>query len=122
MRVYPLIWLRTFLSVSILLLCGARAASAAAGVQIPRVSSPPRLEDFQEMTPRGNSAQLAKVADFIQQNPSDGKPATQRTDVYLGYDAANLYLVWECWDKDPQAIRGHLTRREPVTPPDDAYV
>ncbi|MDQ1387955.1 MAG: hypothetical protein QOF56_1409 [Acidobacteriaceae bacterium] len=126
MRVYPLIWLRTFRSVSILLIyfstCGAHAASAAAGVQIPRVSSPPRLEDFQEMTPSVNSAQLAKVTDFIQQSPSDGKQATERTDVYLGYDAANLYLVWVCWDKDPQAIRGHLTRREAVTPPDDDYV
>ncbi len=75
-----------------------------------------------DMTPRGNSAQLAKVTDFIQQQPSDGKPATQRTDVYLGYDAANLYLVWVCWDKDPHAIRGHMTRREAVTPPDDDYV
>src|SRR3984893_12786746 len=73
-------------------------AQAATTVRIPRVSNPPRLEDFEEMTPRGNSAQLAKVTDFIQQQPSDGKPATQHTDVYLGYDAANLYMMWVCWD------------------------
>jgi len=74
------------------------------------------------MTPRGDAAQLAKVTDFIQQAPSDGKPATQRTEVYLGYDRANLYMIWVCWDKDPKAIRGHLTRREAVTPPDDDYI
>ena len=118
MRVYRLIRLDVFLSFSIFLLVfGTHDAIAAAGIRIARVSAPPRLEDFEEMTPRGNSAQLAKVTDFIQQQPSDGKPATQRTDVYLGYDTANLYMVWVCWDKDPRAIRGHLTRREAVPVP-----
>jgi hypothetical protein len=122
MHVHRLLRPNVLLSFSIFLISGTHIAGAAAGVRIPRVSSPPRLEDFQDMTPRGASTQLAKVTDFIQQQPSDGKPATQRTDVYLGYDAANLYLIWVCWDKDPQAIRGHLTRREAVTPPDDDYV
>ena len=122
MRVYQLTRLHVFLSLAIFLIFGTHDAIAASGVRIARVSAPPRLEDFEDMTPRGNSTQLAKVTDFIQQQPSDGKPATQRTDVYLGYDTANLYMVWVCWDKDPHAIRGHLTRREAVTPPDDDYV
>ncbi len=106
----------------IFLIFGAQAGKAAAGVKIPRVTNPPRLEDFIEMEPRGDATQLAKVTDFIQQQPSDGKPATQRTDVYMGYDQANLYLIWVCWDADPHAIRAHMTRREAVTPPDDDYV
>jgi hypothetical protein len=122
MRVHRLVRLKVFVSFSVFLLFATHAASAATEVRIARVSAPPRLEDFDDMTPRGNSAQLAKVTDFIQQQPSDGKPATQSTDVYLGYDSANLYLVWVCWDKDPHAIRGHLTRREAVTPPDEDYV
>jgi hypothetical protein len=103
-------------------LLGTPAAGAASDVKIPRITNPPKIEDFAEMTPSGNSTQLAKVTDFIQQAPSDGKPATQRTDVYMGYDAANLYLIWVCWDTNPHAIRAHLTRREEVTPPDDDYV
>jgi Domain of unknown function (DUF5916) len=114
--------LRLLLLAGTFLISGTPIASAAAGVRIPRVSAAPRLEDFQDMTPRGSSAHLAKVTDFIQQAPSDGKPATQRTEVYLGYDSSNLYLVWVCWDTNPGAIRGHLTRREAVTPPDDDYV
>src|SRR3984957_17537368 len=110
MRVHRLVRLKVFVSFSVILLFATHAASAATEVRIARVSAPPRLEDFEDMAPRGNSAQLAKVTDFIQQQPSDGKAATQRTDVYLGYDGANLYLVWVCWDKEPQAIRGHLTR------------
>jgi hypothetical protein len=97
-------------------------ARAADGVRIPRVTTPPRLEDFENMQPGGNATQLAKVTDFIQQQPSDGQPATQRTDVYLGYDQANLYIVWVCWDTDPHAIRRHMTYREAFTPPDDDYV
>jgi hypothetical protein len=109
--------------LSCILVTGTHCAAAdAPAVNIPRVSSPPKLEDFAEMTPRGDSTQLAKVTDFIQQAPSDGKPATQRTEVYMGYDKANLYLVWVCWESNPGAIRGHLTRREEVTPPDDDYV
>lgn len=97
-------------------------AGAADGVRVPRVSNPPRIEDFQSMAPTGAATQLAKVTDFIQQTPSDGQPATQRTDVYLGYDNANLYVVWVCWHTDPHAIRAHMTRREAVTPPDDDFV
>lgn len=74
------------------------------------------------MTPHGNATQLAKVEGFIQQAPSDGQPGTERTEVYLGYDSANLYIIWVCWDSKPHAMRGHLTRREAVTPPDDDYV
>src|SRR5258708_7872115 len=122
MHVNRLIRVNIVLSLGISLLSGTPTASAAAGVRIPRITTPPRLEDFEDMAPRGSSAPLAKVSDFIQQQPSDGKAATQRTDVYLGYDASNLYTVWVCWDSDPKAIRGHLTRREAVTPPDDDYV
>ena len=95
---------------------------AASSVQIPRVSRPPRLEDFEEMKPQGAATELRKVSGFTQQQPSDGKPATQPTDVYIGYDLTNLYVVWVCWDSNPHAIRAHLTRREAVTPPDDDYV
>jgi hypothetical protein len=122
MHVHRLNRLDFFLLCGIFLVSSAHSADAAASVRIPRVSNPPRLEDFEDMAPRGNSTQLAKVTDFIQQQPSDGKPATQRTDVYLGYDTANLYMVWVCWDTDPHAIRAHMTRREAVTPPDDDYV
>jgi hypothetical protein len=110
------------LSAIVLAATTVARAAAPASVRIPRVSRPPRLEDFEDMAPSGDSTQLAKLTDFIQQQPSDGKPATQRTDVYLGYDGANLYAIWVCWDTDPHAIRAHLTRREAVTPPDDDYI
>ena len=104
-----------------IVLCSS-LAGAASSVQIPRVSRPPRLDDFEGMKPHGAAAELRKLSGFTQQAPSDGKPASDPTDIYVGYDATNLYLVWVCWDADPHAIRAHLSRREGVTPPDDDYV
>src|SRR5258708_35140910 len=94
MHVNRLIRVNIVLSLGIFLLSGTCTASAAAGVRIPRITTPPRLEDFEDIAPRGSSAQLAKGFDFIPQQTPPGEAATQRTHVYLGYEAANLYTVW----------------------------
>jgi hypothetical protein len=74
------------------------------------------------MAPQGAGLQLRRVGDFVQHDPSDGKPATERTEGYLGYDESNLYVVMVCWD-DKQGVRADLTRREPAQPFDsDDYV
>ncbi len=51
---------------------------------------------------------------FIQRDPVDGDPASQHTDVYLGYDDLNLYVVFVAFDDEPDRIRAHLNRRENV--------
>ena len=74
------------------------------------------------MTPHGAALGLRRVTDFIQNQPSDGRPGTEHTDGYLGYDDANLYIVLVCWN-DKGTVRADLTRREPATPFDsDDYV
>ncbi len=82
---------------------------------IPRVDRPPTLEDFLEMRPnREVDGRLAKVTNFIQREPSDGEPATQRTEVYLGYDDKNLYIIFLAFDSEPGKVRARLARRESV--------
>ncbi len=88
---------------------------AAGSLRLARVSHPPHIDDFEDMAPTGAGRELARVSEFIQQAPSDGQPATERTDAYLGYDSANLYVAFVCWEA-PRGIRGHLSRREPSTP------
>ena len=74
------------------------------------------------MTPQGAATELQHVTDFLQRTPSDGEPATERTDGYFGYDQSNLYIVMVCWDRK-HGVRANLTRREPSTPFDsDDYV
>ena len=101
------------------LLLGSPVAWPAAAdrptVTIPRVDRAPKLEDFLEMKPSGDwEGKLAKVEGFIQRNPSDGQPSTQRTEVYLGYDDKNLYAVFICFDSEPAKIRARMAQRENV--------
>ncbi|HUB02872.1 MAG TPA: DUF5916 domain-containing protein [Terriglobales bacterium] len=84
-------------------------------INIPRVSRPPKLEEFLTMEPapywRGK---LAKVDQFTQRVPSDGAPASQRTEAYLGYDDKNLYAIFICFDSERQKTRARLSRREDI--------
>ncbi|HLJ27369.1 MAG TPA: DUF5916 domain-containing protein [Candidatus Angelobacter sp.] len=92
--------------------------SAKRTVQIPFIARPPKMEEFESM--EASRSDMVKVSGFIQQNPTDGAEPTQRTEVYMGYDHQNLYVVWLCFDKEPQKIRAHLGRRENIF--DDDYV
>jgi hypothetical protein len=98
------------------------SCEAAPSVTIPRVTRAPKLEDFSDMVPQGAATELRHINSFIQRTPSDGQPATERTEAYFGYDQSNLYIVLVCWDSK-HAVRANLTRREPSTPFDsDDYI
>ncbi len=58
--------------------------------------------------------QLAKVDRFTQRIPSDGSPVSQRTEAYLGYDDKNLYVIFICFDSEPEKLRARLSRREDI--------
>jgi hypothetical protein len=46
----------------------------------------------------------AKLGGFTQLEPNEGQPATEPTDVYLGFDKDNLYIGVRCHDDDPKRI------------------
>src|SRR5215467_11292873 len=94
------------------------AATLPKVIHIPRISRPPKLEEFESM--HNERTDMARVSGFIEKDPIDGAQPTQQTDVYMGYDHQNLYVVWICFDKEPGKIRAHLSRRENIF--DDDYV
>jgi hypothetical protein len=96
----------------VLALCLPTWCVAAPSVAIPRIAQAPKLEDFEGMSANGAAAQLQHISGFIQNFPSDGQPATERTEAYLGYDQTNFYIVLLCWDHE-HGVRANLTRREP---------
>ena len=84
-------------------------------IQIPRVSEPPKLDEFLGMeVPSRWQGKLAKVDRFTQRVPSDGAPVSQRTEAYLGYDDKYLYTIFICFDNEPQKLRARLSRREDI--------
>ncbi len=97
----------------------ARAESGPNGpravLTIPRVDEAPVLEDYLNMKPNGRAeGRMAKVEGFIQYRPRDGEPATQRTEVYVGYDDKNFYAVFIAFDTERSKTRARLTRRDDV--------
>jgi hypothetical protein len=82
-------------------------------IRIPRLEAPPRLEDFASMEPSSDVARsMTRVDGFRQNTPRDGAPVSQRTEAYLGYDETNVYIVFVCFDSEPDRIRATLSRRE----------
>jgi len=55
---------------------------------------------------------------FTQNDPQDGAPATEPTDVWLAYDDHALYVAAFCHDSDPAKIRKRLGRRDAQTDSD----
>jgi hypothetical protein len=91
-------------------------------IAIPRLARAPSLEDFALMKPDGEVArQMTRVSGFVQRDPHDGAPVSQRTEAYLGYDEKNLYVVFVCFDA-PGLVRAHQARREDVTDDDTVEV
>ena len=92
-------------------------------LQIPRLASAPKLEDFMEMKPSATwDGKLVKVEGLKQRIPSDGAPVSQRTVVYLGYDDKNLYAIFVCFDTEPEKIRARLARREDIIDDDSVEI
>ena len=83
-------------------------------VDIPKVSRPPRFEDFINGTPR--EAELV-ITDFRQIEPGDGEPLSQPTTAYLSYDDKNLYAAFVSKD-DPSKIRATIGRRDDLNSED----
>lgn len=49
---------------------------------------------------------------FIQRDPDEGKPATQKTDVWCAYDDEAIYIAANLQESAPDSIVGRLGRRD----------
>jgi len=88
------------------------------GLAARRVSTPlvldGRLDD-----PAWRDAQAA--SDFVQQSPSDGSPASERTTIRVLYDDEAIYVGFAC-SQVQTPIVGRLTRRDQDSESDWVYV
>jgi hypothetical protein len=91
--------------------------------RVPLLAEGLKLSDFAGMEPRQElKEKLLHITGFIQNSPSDGEPATEETEVWLGHTKTTFYLVFICHDRHPEQIRGHLARRENVGNDDNVWV
>ena len=59
---------------------------------------------------------------FLQENPNEGEPATEVTEVYVAYDADNLYIGAILYDSDPSGILGNQMERDGMIFADDRFM
>jgi uncharacterized protein DUF5916 len=64
-------------------------------------------------------ARTEPAGDFIQIDPDNGNPATERTEVRIAFDADAMYIGITCYDSDPDGWIAYQRRRDEGLPSDD---
>jgi hypothetical protein len=62
------------------------------------------------------------ASDFIQMEPGEGDPASERTEVRILYGPAALYIAFRAFDSEPDLIAAQLTRRDADSYSDAVHV
>ncbi len=94
-------------------------AAAGARLTVPTLDHELTLGDFAGMKPTPELAKrLAHVSDMVQNQPQDGKPSTERTEVWLARTSTTFFAVFVCFDHHLDTVRGHLARRENISSDD----
>jgi hypothetical protein len=62
------------------------------------------------------------ATDFSQQDPQNGAPATERTEVRVAFDGDSLYFGIECFDSEPSRLFGNQMVRDGALAADDRFM
>ena len=87
----------------------SRGAAGAATVRAVRISEPLELDGRLD---EGVYKTVPPIGDFIQQEPREGELATEQTEVWILFDATNLYISARCWDSAPEREVANEMRRD----------
>jgi hypothetical protein len=109
------------------------AAHPAAGGQAPQAApengSRPtivatRMADGDSITLDGRLdepvwSRAVAGGDFIQIDPDNGRPATEKTEIRILFSANALYIAVTCYDSEPDRVMSYQRRRDEGLPADD---
>jgi hypothetical protein len=89
-------------------------AAAEAGARQPvataqRVTEPPAIDGVLD---EGLWQQATPLIDFVQAEPLEGQPASERTEVRMLYDGTSIFVGVTLHDRDPSQIVTTDTRRD----------
>ena len=57
-------------------------------------------------------ASTVPVTDFVQQEPDEFKPATEKTEAWVFFDENNIYVSARCWESHPERRVANEMRRD----------
>ena len=64
----------------------------------------------------------APAADFMQIDPANGQPATEKTEVRVAFNRDTLYIGATCFDSEPDKWLGYQRRRDEFLSSDDRFM
>jgi len=88
-------------------------------VQASRTAVPPTLDGDVLSDPAW--AGLAAATGFIQTTPSEGEPASEKTEVFVTFDGETLFIGVVCHDRDPDGIIISDSRRDAALEETDSF-
>jgi hypothetical protein len=62
------------------------------------------------------------AADFIQIDPENGAPATEKTEVRILFNEDRMYMGVICYDSQPEEMRGNTMQRDAFLSADDRFM
>ena len=87
----------------------ARDAQGRITIRAAQVMAPLRIDGRLEEAFYGSTPPLS---DFIQNEPMVGAPATEKTEVWIAFDRANVYVAMRAWESQPDRMVVNEMRRD----------
>jgi hypothetical protein len=93
----------------------------------PRTISAARLADGESIALDGRLdeavwSRAMPAGEFIQIDPDNGQPATEKTEVRIAFDNDSLYMGVTCYDSEPDRWLGFQRRRDETLGADDRFM
>jgi hypothetical protein len=86
-----------------------RDASGRVTVRAVRTNRPLRIDGRLD---EAEYESTEAIGGFLQQEPDEGVPATERTDAWIFFDDDNIYVAARCWDTHPERMVANEMRRD----------
>ncbi len=107
-----------FTGLLLILITTAKAQETKRKVLAVRTTEPVKIDG--ELTER--VWQTKYYDDLIQKEPDEGKPATEKTKVWIAYDDEYIYVAAQLDDSSPDSIDVTLSRKDTFIPTDMFFV
>jgi hypothetical protein len=85
------------------------AATGKTTIRATRLSAPLRVDGHLDEPLYDN---VVPVSDFVQMEPNGGKPASEKTDVWIAFDQRNVYVSMRAWESQPERMIANEMRRD----------
>ena len=103
----------------LLVTCLQALAAAQPALTAVRVEQPPAIDGEVAGDPAWRAAPA--VGGFSQEQPDEGQPSTERTEVRVVYTASTIYVGVICYDRDPGGIIVADARRDAALDQTDSF-